>query len=186
MLQGKPGGAAQPFRQLAVILNTASIKLDEAHEPLLHTLGIRVMDWAKIDFRDRGTAGKESVDGTKWKELAESTIRRKQAKAAALAYAKKKTTKKGTTRPAATEVKIGVDDGYLIASLNFGGPSNFFKMEPLSVSLGTLIDYSGWFNEVRPIFPQSMITPARRDILEATVLRFAAKSLEELGAGPPT
>ncbi|NDF13331.1 MAG: hypothetical protein EB060_11025, partial [Proteobacteria bacterium] len=80
--------------------------------------------------------------------------------------------------------KIGVDTGRLVNSLVYGVPAlssvkvgirpstnadltpGIFALEGDSLRLGSVMKYAGYFDEIRPIFPEGFIDEARKKQLD--------------------
>jgi hypothetical protein len=74
--------------------------------------------------------------------------------------------------------EIGVDQGRLIASVQFGKPNNLVKYSDNSVLVGTSMEYGPHFDKVRPIFPAT-VTPQQTKQLETMVSKVYEKTLKQ-------
>lgn len=125
---------------------------------LLEAMGVQLLADAQLDYltKSKGGTGK---DGITWKPLAPSTIRKKNRRGSQKAGRK---TKSGKALPGPTQSDIGVDTGLQRASASpgFTGPDgqggNLFEQDEDSVTVGYNREYSGYFDEARPLLPDEL------------------------------
>lgn len=142
-------------------LQQASRQLQSGLPSLLQEVGVYVLQEQKLSFEAKSRGG-TGADGVKWKPLKESTERRKALKSVRKSKARKDGTRKRRKLAGAVpKSQIGVDRGML---RNSGTPGyaapdgdggNVLQVSGNRVVMKYGRSYAGYFDEVRPLFPET-------------------------------
>lgn len=155
------------------------LALSSEQQEILEALGVKVLSFSKQAYIVKSRGGTGS-DGIKWKPLAQSTIdaRNRRGKR----NAKRTTTKSGKARPIGGGVAIGIDTGLQLSSASpgfqAGKGGNIFQIRGASVTVGYGREYSGYFDEQRPLLPAQLPDEWERELNELMV-RWAEKLIHK-------
>lgn len=184
------------FTRRVAKIDVGSRMLPAARHEALLAVGVRLLSWGWLDYRDKSRGGSDQT-GYQWKPLSQRTINarwRRQFKSgwrdkvAAIRIRESKAAPKtatGKLRPSKLAVAIGIDTGRLINSLDFKAKSPFrlLTVATQSVTVGSVIKYAGHFDEQRKIFPPGFLTLDRKKQVQLVFNRSYDKAVKIAIAG---
>ena len=145
-----------PFEEIRRKLKATASKITTAQKNIMEAVGVKLLSFAKQDYRTKSRGGVGS-DGITWKPLKASTIKSKNRRGS-----KRKTTKGGKARPGMGSSAIGIDTGLQqnSAAPGFNGPDgkggNVLTVTDHDVTVGFARSYSGYFDAARPLLPATL------------------------------
>ena len=170
-----------PIGEIKRKLKATAKKIERKQIELLEAVGVDLLSKAQQDYRTKSRGG-TGTDGIQWKPLAASTIKAKGKRGKG--NEKRKTTKGGKARPGAGSAVIGINTGLQLnsAAPGFKGPDgkggNVKVVTTTDVTVGYGREYSGHFDEDRPLLPVTLPEAWRKSI-KGIVVRGVERILRE-------
>ena len=176
----------QELEKIRRALRTTKKKLQDSKAELLEEMGTQLLADAQLDYLEKARGG-TGKDGVTWKPNAPATIRKKNNRTSARKKDGKKTKSGRKVLPGPSSVEIGVDSGLQRASASPGyvGPDgkggNLFLQYADSVTVGYNREYSEYFDEQRPLLPETL--PAEWVQHQEEIVKDWAEKILEEGIG---